>query len=170
MDKETTVNTNQSAVTETGETSATPIINDDAETRIAALEAEKARLVEESSNWKVAALKYKSKAKEAPVEDEDDEDKMRRIASETLANSRLVDIAREQDDIIKRALKENKELKLAQLNKTAATPSAALGSHSEGQGVKDTLVSPDQMAAFKSRGWTEKDIERYKNNLKKYSR
>ena len=141
---------------------------EDAEARIAALEAEKARLIEESANYKLGMLKAKGKVKEENFEDEDMDDKMRRIASETLANSRLVDIAREQDDIIKRALKENKELKLAQLNKAAGTPAAALGTHSESVAVTDTLVTSDQMSAFKARGWTDKDIERYKNNLRKY--
>lgn len=144
----------------------TTVVIDDTEARIAALEAEKARLIEEGANWKVAALKYKKEGKQENFE-EDDEDRMRRIAAETLANSRLVEIAREQDDIIKRALKENKELKLAQLSKTG-TPPVAQGTHSEGQAVQDTLVTADQMAAFKARGWTDKDIERYKKNLQKY--
>lgn len=152
------VNTTEPAAVQTTEAS-------DAEARIAALEGEKAKLIEEGANWKVAALKYK---KNEDSDDESDDDRMRRIAQETLANSRLVDIAREQDDIIKRALKENRELKLAQLNKTTTTPPAAVGTHSEGRPVTDTLVTPDQLSAFKARGWSDKDIERYKKNLVRY--
>jgi hypothetical protein len=165
----TAVNTNQSAATDETTASVVLTANEDAEARIAALEAEKAKLTEEGANWKVAALKYKSKAKDdGSNDDEDMEDKMRRIAAEALATSRLAEIAQEQQAIINTALKENKELKLAQLNKTG-TPLAAIGTHSESTPVRDTAVTPDQMAAFKARGWTDKDIERYKKNLQKYS-
>ena len=138
--------------------------DNDYETKISALEAENAQLIEESANYKLAFLKEKSK--NGSDFQESDEDKMRRIATETIANSRLVEIAKEKDALIKKALKENKELKLAQLNKTT-TPSS-VGVHSEGRAVTDTLVTNEQIEAFKKRGWTDKDIERYKKNLLKY--
>ena len=138
---------------------------DDTEAKIAALETEKAKLIEETANWKLAALKAKGKAES--FEDDDDESRMRRIAQETLANSRLVEIANEQDVIIRKALKENRELKLARLNKPE--PPAAVGTHNESTPVRDTLVTPEQMSAFKARGWSDKDIERYKKNLLRYS-
>ncbi len=143
---------------------------EDYETKIAALEADKARIIEESANWKLAALqaKGKSKSKELP-EDLDGDDRFRQIAREELANSELARIAGEQDAIIKKALKENKELKLAHINRTTTTPPASVGTHSEGFQVQDTLVTPEQIAAFKARGWTDKDIEKYKKNLLKYS-
>lgn len=140
--------------------------DEDLEAKNVALEAEKARLIEEAANYKVAYLKEKSKRKEEDPEGESDEERMRRIAQETLADSRLAEIAREQDAIIKKALRENKELKLAQLNKTDIP--ASIGTHNEGQQVKDTLVTSEQLAAFKAKGWTDKDIERYKKNLQRY--
>lgn len=139
---------------------------DDSEARIAQLEAEKAKLTEEAANYKVAYLKGQSRAEDTA--NEDDDERMRRIAQETVANSRIAEIAREQDAIIQKALKENKELKLAQLNKSKEPP-AAMGTHSEGTAVRDTLVTSEQLDAFKARGWSEKDIERYKKNLLKYS-
>ncbi len=144
---------------------------EDYEARVASLEAEKAKLIEEKSNYQVAYLKEKGKKKADDFEDGEEslEDKMRRISNEALANSKLAQIAYEQDQIIKKALKENKELKLAQMNR-GGTPPAAAGSHSESQPIRDTLVTADQMAAFKARGWTEKDIERYKKNLQRYAR
>lgn len=148
----------------------TPTVTEtDAEARIAVLEAEKAKLIEESSNYKLGMLKAKGKALHDENLEESDDDKMRRIAREAVADSRLLEIAQEQDGIIKAALKENKELKLAHLNKTTATPAAAVGTHTEGQAVTDTLVTKEQLDAFKARGWTDKDIERYKKNLQKYS-
>lgn len=139
---------------------------DDSEAKIAALEAEKAKLMEESANYKLGMMKAKGKTKEDADDDEDA--RMERIARKTLADSRLADIAREQDAIIKAALKENRELKLAYLNKDT-TPPAGIGSHTESAPVRDTLVTPEQAAAFKQRGWSDKDIERYKANLRRYS-
>lgn len=137
----------------------------EAEAKITHLEAEKNRLIEESSNYKLAFLKEKSKNK-GDSDEEDVEDKMRRIATETLTNSRLAEITREKDAIIAKALKENSELKLAQLNKTDVPASTT--AHTEMEKVKDTLITPEQMVAFKAKGWTEKDIERYKKNYLKY--
>ena len=74
---------------------------DDAEAKIAALEAEKAKLIEANANYKVAYLK---EAKKNENLDESDEEKMARIASRVLADSRLAEIAREQDTIIQKAL------------------------------------------------------------------
>ena len=131
-------------------------------------EARLKQLEEEKENYRKAYLKESEKNRK-PKEnlDEDDEEKMRRIAAETLANSRIAEIAREQDGIIQKALKENKELKLALTNKTTSAPAAALGTHSETIAVQDTLITPDQMASFKAKGWSDKDIERYKQNLRK---
>jgi len=142
--------------------------DDDLEAKIKALEDEKAKLIEGEANYKMAYLKERSKRRdESSDEDESTDDRMRRIANEALAESRLAEIAREQDTILKKALKENKELKLAQLNKNT-TPPASMGTHSEGSVVKDNLISEEQMKAFKARGWNDKDIERYKKNLVKY--
>ncbi len=117
-------------------------VQDDSEARVAALEAEKARLIEERENYKNAYLKEKGKKIPDTPGEESEDDKMRRIAQEVQANSRIAEIAREQDTIIKKALKENKELKLAQMNKTG-TP-ASIGSHTEQpQSPTDTLITPE---------------------------
>jgi hypothetical protein len=134
-------------------------LDEDLEARNAVLEAEKAKLLEESTNYKAAYLKEKAKQSDGG----DDEERLRRIAREELSNSRLAEIAREQDAIIKKALKENKELKLAQLNKSDVPLS--VGSHSEGQPVKDTIITLDQMTQFKAMGKSDKWIENYKKNL-----
>lgn len=159
MDDPKAVNTTEPAAAQT-------VVVDDNEARIASLEAEKAKLTEEAANWKLAALKEKAKKDEGLDSDEDE--RMASIARRALADSRLAEIAREQDAIITKALKENKELKLAQLN--GKQPSAAIGTHSESDTVKDTIVTPEQMAAFKARGWDDKKIERYKKNYLRYSR
>ncbi len=139
----------------------------DPEAKVTALEAEKARLIEERNNYKNAYLKEKGKQRgdsNDDDEEEDDDERIRRIARTTLADSRLAEIAREQDVIIKQALKENKELRLAQANKSNGTPTA-VGSHTETQSVRDTSITQQQLEYFKSKGWSDKDIERYKQNL-----
>lgn len=134
-----------------------------------ALEAEKAHLIEERDNYKFAYLKKTRKEEfnsEGVDPDETQDEKLRRITREELANSRIADIAREQDVIIKKALKENKELKLAQLNRTNIPP-ASVGTSNEGTPVTSTSITPEQMAYFKLKNFTDKDIERYKKNLQK---
>lgn len=143
----------------TGEPAPAIAPEENLEDKVIALEAEKAKLMEEKENYRKAYLKS-----EENLPDEGD-DRVRQIAREELANSRLLEIAREQDGIIQKALKENKELKLAQLNRKE--PSAVVGAHSESMPVADTSITPEQSAYFKSRNWSDKDIERYKQNLRK---
>lgn len=128
------------------------------------LEAKMAQLEEEKENYRKAYLKSESKKPE-PVDEEED-DKINRKVTEAIANSKLAEIAREQDEIIKKALKENKELKAAQLG-IKKEPVAGMGAHSESIPVRDTSITSEQMANFKARGWTDQDIERYKQNLRK---
>lgn len=159
MDKDKAVNTPEPAAAQT-------VVVDENEARIATLEAEKAQLTTEAANYKLGMLKAKAKAKEEGTEPDEDE-RMEAVARKALADSRLADIAREQDTIIQKALKENRELKLAAMNKKE--PSAAVGTHSEAPTVQDTQVTSDQMAAFTAKGWDEKKIERYKKNLARYA-
>lgn len=128
------------------------------------LEAKVKELEEEKANYQAAYLKERAKNHD----DESDEQKFRRIAREELESSRIMDIDKQKDAIIAKALKENKELKLARLNKTDIPASTTV--HSEGQSVKDTMITPDQMATFKSQGRSDKWIENYKRNLSRNAR
>lgn len=167
MDEETNkpVKTTDTAGGQEGEGTSTPTI-EDTEARFAELEAEKNKAIEEAANWKIAALKSKKVTRE-DFEDETEDERIARIVSEKLAETKIAQIDAEKEALLRQTLKENKELKLAHLNKTDAP--ASMGTHSEGVGVKDTLVTPDQISAFKARGWSDKDIERYKKNLKRYA-
>jgi hypothetical protein len=170
MDKDANaIKTDEPIVAPVEEVKVVASTEDDLAAKVAELEAEKAKITVEAANYKLAFLKEKSKKTEEPNEDEEEsiEDKMRRIAAETLANSRIAAIEAEKDALIQKALKENKELKLANLNKTVVPP-AAMGIHTESPAVVDTLITAEQMQAFKVKGWSDKDIERYKTNLKKY--
>ena len=162
---------NKNAIKTNVETVVTPeevtTSTDDAEARIAALEEEKATLIQNEANYKIAFLKEKSKNRE-PDPEETDEERIRRITREELAQTRISQIDSEKENLLKKTLKENKELKLAHLNKTDIPASTT--THTEGQKVTDTLVTPEQLTAFKAKGWTDKDIERYKKNLIRYGR
>lgn len=142
------------------------LVKDDAETRIAELETEKAAILEREANYKVAYLKEVEKNKNLNTADESEEDRIRRITREEMAQSQIAKIDAEKEDLLKKTLKENKELKLAIQNKPAGA--SASGSSNENQVVTSTVISPEQLAAFKARGWTDKDIERYKKNLQRY--
>ena len=150
---------------------ATPAVTqeEDAVAKIARLEQEKAKVIEERDNYREGMLKAKSKNKNPELDDseESEEDRIRRLINEETANSRIADIAREQDLFIKKLAQENKELKLAMTNKTTTSTPTSMGTHSESVAVKSTLITPEQLAAFKAKGWTDKDIERYKQNLQK---
>ena len=166
--EETTVKTTETAVPQTTETS-TVTTEIDVETRIADLEKEKARLIEEGLNWKTAALKYKQERKNPEDIEETEEEKIQRLVREEIARTRISQIDSEKDNLLAKALKENKELKLASLNKTSATPTS-VGTHTEGPVVTSTLITEDQIKALKTRGLNDKDIERYKKNLQKYAK
>ena len=159
MENATETNTQPIAVEEKKEIT-------DFEAKVLALEAEKATILEREANYKIAYLKEKKKNEQIDP-DETDEERIRRIAREELANERITAIDSEKEELLRKTLKENKELKLAISNKTNV--SASSGSHTESIPVTGTQITPEQLAAFKAKGWSDKDIERYKKNLKRYS-
>ncbi len=142
---------------------------DDVEAKLAAIAAERDKAIEEGANWKLAALKAKGKQSDQ-LEDETEDEKIGRIVNETLNATKIAQLDTAKEELLQKVLKENKELKLAHANKPG-TPPAGMGSHSEPMvSVVSTVVTSDQIQAFKARGWSDKDIERYKRNLSKNSR
>ena len=151
--------------TETKEQVIPPVV-DDAEARIAALESEKAVILEREANYKAAYLKEVGKKKEVIDPDESEDDKIRRITREELAKTAVARIDTEKELLLKKLAKENKELKLALKNKTDIPASTI--TDTEGQKVKDTLITPDQEKYFKTvLKWSDKEITAYKKKLVK---
>ncbi len=140
----------------------------EAEAKIKAIEAEKAAILEREANYKLAYLKEKKK-NEGIDPDETEEERIRRITREELANTRLNQLDGEKEELLQKTLRENKELRLANQNKPTNIPAGGGGS-TEHPIVVSTVVTPEQISAFKARGWSDKDIERYKKNLQKNSR
>lgn len=122
------------------------------------------QLEEEKENYRKAYLKSEEKRKQEGNETE--EERIARLVDERIANSRIAEIDKERNELLEKTLKENKELKLAQMNKAPTTPTAG-GSHTETYQPQDTTITNEQMAFFKSKGWSSEMIERYKVNLKK---
>jgi len=179
-DNQKATETNAANIAPQGGTEVTVPTEDDLEARLVALEAEKKALegdknaaIEREANYKLAYLKEREKNKSLQsgdsFEEEGFEEKVRRIAEEALTKSRISEINKEQEELTKRILRENKELKLANLNKMTASPGAAVGSHTESVAVNDNIVTPQQIAALKARGRDDKKIEAYKANLRKHS-
>lgn len=162
--KQPAVNTTPAAAPENVAPTTTPTKTEELESQITALETAKAKAVEEASNYKVAFLKEKSRNE--GLENETEEEKIQRIVHERLTKEKIEKIDSEKDRLLKELLKENKELKLAHLNKPANVPPSS-GS-GDAPVVKDTVVTQEQLNAFKARGWSDKDIERYKKNLNRY--
>lgn len=132
---------------------------------LAEKEAELQKAQEERDNYRRGMLKAKGKVQEETFsEEESDEDKMRRIAREEALSIREQMIQREKDDLIKKALKENSELKIALKNKAQLTPASGASADSSPD-VKDTYWSPEQIASLKAMGV---DPEKVKGNVQKY--
>lgn len=152
--------------TQTEKITSTSATQEDYEARIKALEEAKAKATEEAANYKIAYLKAKNKDDDYDYSNETEDERIARIVQEKLAETKVAQINQEKEALLEKIIQENKELKLAQLNKKDTT--TAQGSHTESQPVKDTLVTPEQLEDFKKRGWTDKDVERYKKNLRRY--
>lgn len=133
------------------------------------LRKEKEEILVREANYKLAYLKEarKNEGNGDPVDEPEDE-RIRRIYREEQAKERLSQIDSAERVLLEKTLKENHELRLAQQNKPAASPTG--GSSSEQISVTSTVITNDQLAAFKARGWSDKDIERYKKNLSKNTR
>lgn len=132
--------------------------DEDMEAKIVALETEK-------ENYRKAYLKEVGK-NEKPDPDESEEDRIQRIVRKNLAEANIARVDTEKEALIKKLAKENKELKLAQLNRTDL-PATKVGD-STGPVVQDTSVTPDQEKYFRETlKWGDKEIANYKKNRTK---
>jgi len=150
------------------ETSASSAHEVQTEDFIAVLEAkdqELAKVRAEKDNYKRGLLKAKGK-----VEEEDDSEdidaKIDRKVNERLLDSKEAQLIQEKENLLKQALKRNKELETALKNRSQISPTGA-GSHQETQAVSDNVISAEQIKNLKARGWNDEKITRFKENLLK---
>jgi outer membrane protein TolC len=117
------------------------------------------KVAAERENYKKGMLAAKGKSDD----DESEEDKIARIVEEKLQGSTEAQLLKQKDEIAKRALQENKELKVALKNRTQIGASAGQGG-GQGGDVKTDFWTPEQLAYFKKRGI---DPEKAKENYLK---
>jgi hypothetical protein len=119
---------------------------------IAKLEAEKIQIQQERDNYRKAYLK---KAKGEPDEEPDfietDEERTRRLIREELLNTKEAENARKAEELNKKILKENEELRKAIANRSQNSPSST-GSNMDKPEVKGNgIFTPEQEAELRQR-------------------
>lgn len=145
----------------------------DYEAQNAALIEELTRVEKEKENYKRAALKAKGKLpQDLPEEEEgttDLETLIEKKVEEKLILSRESQIRKQQEELIKKALKENKELKLA-LQAKSQVSNVSVGSGGSTMEVSDGVLSKAQIESLKAQKWPDDKIQRLKENLLKAKR
>lgn len=110
------------------------------------------RIRKERDDYKAMGLKYKAKAKEEgkDADDEDMEDKMRRVAREEYLATQESRLSKEKDEYISKMSTELREAKLALANKPNGTSTSAGGnSAAEDNKPKDNFFSENQLAEIR---------------------
>lgn len=145
----------------------------DYEAQNSALIEELARVEKEKENYKRAALKAKGKLPQPSSYEEEEEPSdlealIEKKVEEKLILSRETQIRRQQEELIKKALKENKELKLAlQAKSQISNTSIGASGSSSSPAPSDGVLTKEQIQLFKQQGWDDTKIQRLKDNLLK---
>ncbi len=144
-----------------------------AEQLLAEAQAKIDKLAEEKDNYRRGMLKAKGKLPEEEDGQEDLETLVERKVQEKLYDATIQEAEKQKDELIKRTLKENAELK--QLAKSKGFIPTSMGSNQDKPEVKtEQYFSPEQTADLAKRAErlgisTEKYISTLKENLKKGS-
>lgn len=174
MEQEEAVKTSQEAVTDNGVENAAeakanaPEGDFDLESEWKALMDAKIQAEKERDNYKNGLLVAKGKKSIADFEEEEQETIQETIAKtvkQELAATKYGDLVRREQELIQRLVKENKELKTAQANRSQIS-TASIGTRSA-DAEKETNRSEwsaDQLAYFKKRGL---DPNKVSENLRK---
>ena len=129
---------------------------------------EQLKTAEERDNYTKGLLKAKGKLPEDEEDLEPEDERIGRIVAEQLASSKYAQIEKAKEDLIKKTLSENAELKKALTNKAQISDTPP-GSPVDNPPftAADGLLSKEQIAYFKSKKWSDKKIEEYKQNYAK---
>jgi hypothetical protein len=138
-------------------------LDSDPEIVISSLLDENKKLAAERENYRKGMLKAKGKLTEDD-EPEDLETIIDRKVNEKLLNSQWIESQRRLEETAKKLARENKELKLAAINKAPKTSQGA-GSGAAAQPA-DATLSAEKLAHLKNvLKWDEAKIEKFKKNL-----
>lgn len=128
---------------------------------------ENKKLSTERENYRRGLLKAKGKLQEEEEEPKEDlEALVDRKVRETLVESQWGQSQKKLEEMTRAMAKENKELKLALVNK-ASLKTTSQGSGSGNVEVQDRFFSQDQINSLKAKGYDDKKIELLKQNLQK---
>lgn len=137
------------------------------EAQLAEKDAEIVKLSEERNNYKKGMLKAKGKIDDIDDTEESIDEKIDRKVQERLLDSQFIKAQKDKEDIIKQVLARNKELETAIKNRSQIS-SAGMGSSSDEKLIaKDNILTDEHLKALKGKGWDDKKIALYKQNLVK---
>lgn len=166
--------TQEEIVEETVEVSTADTLDYEAE--MAAKDAEIERLSQVLADKDAGLKKYKAIAKgRDDWSDDEDEDTLlsekQRLAikeetEKVLAQSELAKALQEKEELAKKALRENKELKLALQNKPGAGTSRGSGADTTEAASVDPLPA-STVAELKGKGWSDEKIQKLRENYAK---
>lgn len=140
----------------------------DYEAQSNALVEELARVEQEKENYKRAALKAKGKLPDDQEDQGNDlEALIEKKVEEKFILSRETQLRKQQEELIQKALRENKELKRALQAKSQVSNMSMGSAGSSTQEVSDGVLSKDQIQTLKSKGWDDAKIQKFKENLSK---
>jgi hypothetical protein len=142
----------------------------DLEAELTKLREENVRLSTDRENYRKGMLKAKGK-----LQEEEDEvlpqpqlaETIEKIVSEKLLATQESQNLIKQEELVKKALKENRELKLALANRSNLDNSGSGSGGGDIPAVKENFLAPAQIQALKARGWDDKKIELFKKNMAK---
>ncbi len=128
--------------------------------------AEKAE--KDRDNYRDGMLSAKGK-KQTATEDETDDERVARLVLEKLAENERTNSDSDVKKLVPQLIRRNKELELAMQTKNAAGTTTAGGGGNTDTTPKptDNMLSEAQMQGLKARGWDDKKIARFKQNLAK---
>lgn len=130
-----------------------------------ALLKENERINSEKENYKRGILKAKGKLPEEEELDESEDERIDRKVREQILSIREIETKQKEQEVIKKLIRQNKELKLTAQNR-AQVSSASSGSSGEGKPEsKQEYFTSEQLAYFKKRGINPETV---KANLNKY--
>lgn len=145
---------------------------DDLELQLAATEEALKQSLSERDNYKRGLLKAKGKVQEESVDDVPDE-KLEAIidrkVQERLYDTKVVELQRQKDTLLNKAVKENKELKIALKNRSQIQ-NASTGTSADLSETKSPFFSQEQLAEIERRSkmiGVKIDPEKVKANLLK---
>lgn len=174
MEEQESAKTTEPAEVQEQVVETTPVVETtDYEAEIAAKDAEIERLNGVVSDKDAGLKKYKDIAKgKSDWSDDTDEtltpEKYREIAREeaekALALSGLAQANKEKDDLVKKALRDNKELRTALQNRPNTVAQGAAADNTPASTAD--IIPAAKLAELKAQGWTDAKLDKLRANIK----